>query len=188
MSRGGYQRRFLRAPLKEPMLFADGPYVLKARTLNISEDGLLIDELPSFPQENEVPLMISLPLIPHLKDVPTADLLSFSQERFERKIFRAKARIVRKVELSQNLENIFKSKFGLQFVRLQDGDRKVIESYVSNFSSNLVHLQTLIDSFNADESSRVRSRTMAEILGYEEEKISQLRSVVAQDYQSLQWL
>lgn len=188
MSRGSYQRRYLRAPHKERVLFADGPDVLLAHSLNISEDGMLIDELPSFPNADEVPLMISLPLFPLFKNVSLLQLQTFSDEMIQRKIIRAKARIVRKMELSHNLDNIFKSKFGLQFVRLLDGDRKNIEVYVANFSSNLVHLQTLIDSFNSDHDTKQRVRALSHLLGYHEGKIAQLRKDVSADYQSLHWL
>lgn len=188
MTTGSYQRRYLRAPLKERLLFADGSNVLLARALNISEDGMLVDELPNFPDADEVPLMLSVPVLPMLKNASLLQLQTFTQDMIERKIIRAKARIVRKMELSQNLDNIFKSKFGLQFVRLLPDDRKNIEQYVASFSSNLVHLQTLIDTYNSDEMTRSRSKALAAVLGYREEKIAQLRMMVEQDYQSLQWI
>jgi hypothetical protein len=170
------------------MLFADGPNVLMARTLNISEDGLLVDELPSFPEADEVPLMISLPLFPMFKNVSLEQLGAMGPEPLQRKIFRAKARFVRKMQLTQDLDNIFRSKFGLQFVKMMDTDRKLIDQYVAIFSSNLVHLQTLIDSYNSDDEARERCKKLAPLLGYREHKISQLRLDVTHDYQSLQWL
>ena len=97
--------------------------------------------------------------------------------------------MVRRDELSQNLDNIFRSKFGLQFVKMSDPHQKIIADYVTTFSSNLVYLQTLIDSFNSDEEVRLRTRTLAKILGYTElEKISLLRNQVSSDYKSLVWL
>ena len=189
MTYGNYQRRFLRAPLKEKMLFADGSYVLKAMTLNISEDGLLIDELPSFPEADTVPLMISLPMFPHLKNLSLNQLEMISSRQMMRSVFRATARIVRKGELSQNLDNIFKTKFGLQFSAISDDDKKIIQQYVATFSSNTVHLQTQIDSFNSDEDARKRTRALARVLGYKhDEKIASLSLKVTHDYQSMQWL
>lgn len=188
MKQGNYQRRFLRAPLKERMIFADGAHVLLARTLNISEDGLLVDELPGFPDADEVPVMLALPLYPYLKNLSLAQLSACSGRAIQQKIIRAKCHIVRKHELSLNLDNIFKSKFGLQFMRIMDEDREIISHYVKTFSSNLIHLQTLIDSFNADEEAKVRTRAISEVLGYKESRISQLRMEVSHDYQSLQWL
>lgn len=189
MSGGAYQRRFLRAPLKEKLLYADGSYVLKAMTLNISEDGLLIDELPAFPVSEDVALMISLPIYPQLKNLSNQQLDMISFEEIPRKIIRAKARMVRKGELSQDIDNIFKQKFGLQFVHLTDDDKKVIQHYVSTFVANTIHLQTQIDSFNFEDEAKKRTRSLSRVLGYERNlKIAELRVEVSRDYQSMQWL
>jgi hypothetical protein len=189
MIKKNYQRRHLRAPFKESILYADGPYVFKAKTLNISEGGILLDELPSFPATDEVNLLISLPQLPSLKNFSLLKMQTFSKEIFGRHVIRARAHMVRREELSQDLENIFRSRFGLEFTGVGQQERKLIEEYVSTFSSNLIYLQTLIDSFNTDEETRVRTRTLAKILGYEEvERIAHLRSLVTHDYKSLQWL
>ena len=184
-----YQRRHLRAPYKESILYADGSFVLKASTLNISAGGILVDELPSFPQTDEVPLLVALPQLPALKNFSMLKMQTFSKELFPRHIIRARAKLVRREELSQNLDNIFRSKFGLEFVRISPTDQKHIEDFVTTFAANLIYLQTLIDSFNTDEETKQRVRTLAQILGYQQtEKIAQLRAVVTQDYKSLQWL
>lgn len=189
MIKKSYQRRHLRAPFKESVLYADGSYVLKAHALNISEGGILLDELPSFPETDEVPLMISLPQLPSLKNFSILKMQTFSKELFGRHVIRAKARMVRREELSKNLDNIFRSRFGLEFIRISPIEQKYIEDYVTTFSSNLIYLQTMIDSFNTDDETKVRARTLAKILGYEDiEKISQLRAQVTHDYKSLQWL
>ena len=110
-------------------------------------------------------------------------------EDLSRTIFRAKSRIVRKGELSRDISNLFKSKVGMQFLKILPHDKKVIEEYVSTFGVNLIHLQTLIDSYNFDEDAKLRTRIVAKLLGYNEDtKMAQLRMLVASDYQSLQWL
>ena len=64
-----YQRTFLRAPYKEAILYIDDNFVFKASSLNISEGGLLLDQVPHFPEESEdVPIIISLPQFPYLKN------------------------------------------------------------------------------------------------------------------------
>ena len=189
MKSKNYQRKHLRAPFKETVLYADGDYVFKAGALNISEGGILIDQLPSFPEVDEVPLLISLPQLPSLKNFSLIKMQTFSKELFSRRVIRAKARMVRREQLSQNLDNIFRSRFGLQFVRISDAEQKYVEEYVTTFASNLIYLQTLIDSFNADEETKVRTRTLATILGYQDiERIAHLRAAVGHDYRSLQWL
>lgn len=189
MKSKNYQRKHLRAPFKESVLYADGDYVLKAGCLNISEGGLLIDELPSFPAQDEVSLILCLPQLPSLKNFSILKMQNFSREIFGSKVVRARARMVRREQLSQNLDNIFRSRFGLQFTHLEDTDQKNIENYVTTFASNLIFLQTLIDSFNSDEDTKIKTRVLASILGYRDvERIANLRATVTQDYKSLQWL
>lgn len=189
MMKKNYQRRHLRAPFKDTILYADGDFVFKASTLNISEGGILVDELPSFPEKDDVPLLISIPQLPSLKNFSVLKMQTFSPELFARHVIRAKAKMVRREELSQNLDNIFRSRFGLEFIRIAPTDQKHIEDFVTTFSSNLIYLQTLIDSFNTDDETKVRVRTLAKILGYQDtDRIAQLRSIVSHDYKSLQWL
>jgi hypothetical protein len=184
-----YQRKHLRAPFKETVLYADGDYVLKARALNISEGGLLIDEMPSFPETDDVAIMISLPQLPSLKNFSILKMQTFSKELFQHKVIRVKAKMVRREQLSQNLDNIFRSRFGLQFIRITDQDQKHIEDYVLTFASNLIFLQTLIDSYNSDEETKIKARVLAGVLGYKDvERIAHLRAAVTHDYKSLQWL
>ena len=186
---GKYQRRYLRAPHKGRMLYLDGQHVYTSQVLNISEDGMLIHNLPNFPQADELPVMVNLPQYPLMKSLSFEDLKQFRYENLSRTIFRARTRIVRKHELSRDISNLFKAKVGMQFTKILSHDQKVIEEYVSTFGINLIHLQTLIDSYNFDEEAKIRTRVVAKILGYQEDmKIAQLRMQVASDYQSLQWL
>jgi hypothetical protein len=184
-----YQRRYLRAPHKGKMLYLDGRHVYTAQVLNISEDGMLVENIPNFPESEELPVMLSLPQYPLLKSFSREDLKELRPETLSRTIFRARARIVRKGELSRDISNLFKSKVGMQFLRILPHDKKVIEEYVSTFGINLIHLQTLIDSYNFDEEAKAKTRIVAKLMGYDENaKLAQLRIQVAADYQSLQWL
>jgi len=189
MIKKNYQRRHLRAPFKESILYADGSYVLLASALNISEGGLLIDELPSFPENDEVPLMFSIPELPLFKNFSLPKMQMFSKEQINHHIVRVKARMVRREQLSQSLDNLFRARFGLEFIRIRPTDQKYIENFIMAFCANLVFLQTLIDSFNKDDETKQKVRVLAKILGYEPiEKIAQLRTKVIEDYKSLQWL
>jgi hypothetical protein len=186
---GKYQRRYLRAPHKGKLLYLDGKHVYTAEALNISEDGMLVQNIPNFPESEELAIMLSLPQYPLLKGLTLEDLIEFRPETLSRTIFRARARIVRKGELSRNISNLFNAKVGMQFMRILAHDKKVIEEYVSTFGINLIHLQTLIDYYNFDEDAKIRTRVVARLLGYNEEtKMSQLRIQIQSDYQSLQWL
>jgi len=189
MKTKNYQRKHLRAPYRENILYSDGSYVLRARALNLSEGGLLLDQVPNFPDQDEVPLMLSIPQLPYLKNFTLLKMQNYSKELFGRNVIRVSAKMVRREELSQNLDNIFRARFGLEFLKMGAQEQKYVDDYVTTFSSNLIYLQTLIDSFNSDEETRIRARTLARILGYNDiERVSQLRAVVTHDYKSLQWL
>jgi PilZ domain len=189
MTKKNYQRRYLRAPFKESIIYADGSDVLRAKCLNISENGLLISELPAFPDQDQVPLLIKLPQIPSLKNFSLLKMQNFNGELFPSHIIRVRGRIARRGELSQDLGNIFTTSFGLQFSKIGQNEQKMIEEYVTTFSSNLVFLQTLIDSYNGEEDIQEKTRVLAAILGYQRhEKIAQLRLKVNEDYRNLQWL
>ncbi len=184
-----YHRKYLRAPYKGPVLFADQDFVFKASAINISEGGLLLDQMPHFPGEGEVSLMLSLPQFPYFKNFSLLKMQTFSHDLFAKKIIRVKAVMVRREQAVQSIDNIFRSKFGLMFADIDPKDQKIIDEYVTTFASNLVYLQTMIDSFNTDEEMKFKTRALATILGYKDiEKIALLRSLVSHDYRSLQWL
>jgi hypothetical protein len=184
-----YQRRFLRAPLHQPLLFVDGPRVERAQALNVSEDGILLAELSGFPDGTDVPLMMAVPKLPPLKSLDASSLRTLSPEQLELNVFRAAGRMARRGDLVLGPDSGFRSNYGIQFTRLSELDRAVIAEYVQAFATNLVHLQALIDSYNADPEAREKVRPMARLLGYEDlERISQLRAQVLRDYRNLQWL
>jgi hypothetical protein len=188
MKSGNYQRRFLRAPLNENVILSDGEAVFRGGMINISEDGLLLSELPFFPKVDELSLLIPIPHFPLFKNLSNEQLGLLDERSFLRRIIRIKAQIVRKAELERDLTNILKSKFGMQFTSASERDREIISQYVKNSSSNLIHLQTLIDSFNSSEDIRSRTRSLSRVMGYRARKIAQLRVDISADYQGLQWL
>lgn len=184
-----YQRRHLRAPFREYVLYEDNGIVLKGLGRSLSEGGMLLDEVPRFPLQDEFNLMFSLKLVPILRNFSLERLQTFHLDIFQKHILRAKVRVVRREEFNKDINNLFKLKLGLEFTSILPGDQKFIEDYVAGFSSNIIYLQTLIDSFNASSEIQNKVRVLAKILGYDGDmKISQLRSVVAQDYKNLQWL
>ncbi len=185
----GYQRAHLRAPYKEPVLFGDEGFVHKGRSLNISEGGLLLDQIPSFPANEAVPLMIHLPNYPYFKNFSLLKIQTFAKDIFPTKVIRVQGQMVRRIGNTTNVDDIFKPRFGIKFIDLGGHEQKMIGDYVSVFASNLIYLQMLIDSWNTDEDIRLKTRALADLLGYEEiEKLAELRHQVMHDYRSLQWL
>lgn len=185
-----YQRTHLRAPYKEPVLYVDDNFVFKASSLNISEGGLLLDQIPHFPEdEEEVPILISLPQFPYFKNFSLEKLQNFSADIFPKKVVRVKAQMVRKIGIKSKADEAFVSRIGLKFTDVSPLAQKQISDYVNVFASNLIHLQMLIDSIHANEKNLEKIRVLSDILNYEGDiKIAQLYKQVQHDYRSLQWL
>lgn len=180
-----YKRAHLRAPYKTEILFADAGFVHKARALNISEGGCLLDHVPYFPENESVPLMMMIPNLPMLKNFDLEKLKDFSFDLFPSKIIRAKGKMVRGIRSEDN-EAL---KVGLSFTEIDQLSKKIIQDYVSSFASNLVYMQVLLDSLHADEKYLEKLRLLSKILGYDPEiKVALLRKELLLDYQSLQWL
>jgi hypothetical protein len=186
----GYQRTYLRAPYKEPILYIDDNFVFKASTLNLSVGGILLDQIPHFPEENEVvPLLISLPQYPYFKNFTLEKLRNFSAEIFPKKVIRLKGHMVRKIGVESKTDEVFTSRIGIKFVEVSAQNQKLIQDYVNIFSSNLIYLQMLIDNINTSDKHLKKIRALCRILSYDEQiKIAALYKQVQHDYLSLQWL
>jgi hypothetical protein len=185
-----YQRKHLRAPYKEPVLFVDDNFVFKASTLNISEGGILLDQIPHFPEESEdVPVLLSLPQFPYFKNFSLEKLESFSSDIFPKKIVRIKCKMVRKFGVESKVDEVFVSRVGVKYTEVSPAAQKQISDYVNVFASNLIYLQMLIDSLQTDETNLRKIRILSQILHYDPEmKIALLHKMVQHDYKSLQWL
>ena len=181
-----FQRAFLRAPLKTTVLFQDDEYVLKARLLNISEGGVLLENLPHIPEVPAIPLVLDLPRIPDLLTLPASQLLHLKLEDLPRDIIRIKCRLVRKFEGESEIDALFVTKVGCEFVKADEEERSKVREYVARFTKNIVFL---LNQFESSSKNLDVLRKTAEILGYGgDEKIAFLRQKVLHDYQSLESL
>lgn len=184
-----YQRTYLRAPYKKDVLFVDEDFVFKAQTLNISEGGLLLDQVGYFPGEKTLNFMIEIPEFPLFKNFTLEKLQNFSHDNVVSRVIRLSAKMVRSTKIDSVVDGAFASRIGLSIVDLKPTDQLKISNYVEKFSSNLVYLQVLIDSLTTDESQIKKIRLISEYLGYSNQmKVSYLRKLVEMDYKSLQWL
>lgn len=191
MNLGGstYQRSYLRAPYKRNILFVDEDFVFKAQTLNISEGGLLLDQVGHFPDDKELSFMVEIPEYPLFKNYTLERLQGFSRDNLLSRVIRLKAKMVRSEKIQSRVDGAFASRIGLSILDIKANDRLKIASYVDNFASNLVFLQVLIDTLTTDQSQVKKIRLLSEYLGYGNQiKVSHLRKIVEHDYKSLQWL
>ncbi len=187
--RTGYQRRYLRAPFTQDILFVEQNFVFKGKAINISEGGMLLGEVGFFPESDSVHFMIRLPQFPLFKNFSSEKVSQYRSELLEAKTVRFKAKMVRKVEIRSKVDELFHSQIGLSILEIKPFDQAKIASYVDVFSSNLIYLLVLLDNINEDRNNLQKIRSLSRLLGYNPfEKISVLRTLIERDYKSLQWL
>lgn len=183
------QRKFLRAPLKSTALYVDGEHVFKSRTLNLSEGGVLLSELPHVPEINSLPLAISLIVYPRFQGMSYDDLKTLSVDDFERKIIKTKVRMVRSFENQSNVDRIFVNFIGCEFYNPEEDFKMTVFNYVETFAKNTVYLLSLFESLGNRVEQLETLRTVAHLLGYDRRmKVPLLRAKVLHDYQSLESL
>lgn len=181
----GFRREYLRSPLVADVLFVADGHVHKARTVNISEGGVLLEALPMVPEINAMPLMLPLIQFPSFSRMSHDFLKSMKVEQFERAVIRSKARLVRSFEGHSAVDKIFVPKIGCEFVASKEDAQKIIADYVAMSAKNIVFLLGLFErSANVD-----LTRNVAKVLGYDsEQKLILLRQKILHDYQSLESL
>ena len=185
----GHQRAHLRAPFRAWILFGDSEFVHRAHAQNISEGGLLLDEIPQYPAEEETPIMFSLPRFPYLKDFDVVRLRNLHSEMNEGVVLRGHCFISRRAGATSTVDEVFRPSVGLRFTNMPDDAKTLIAAYVATYQANLIYLQMLMDSWTTSEEIRLKARLIADLLGYENlTKVAQLRAQVNLDYRSLQWL
>ncbi|MAF78750.1 MAG: hypothetical protein CME60_11350, partial [Halobacteriovoraceae bacterium] len=140
-----FQRAHLRAPLKTDALYILDEYVLKANLLNISEGGILLDNLPRVPDISAIPLMFPLVDYPEFSQLHSDILLALNIHQLEKRVIRAKARIVRSFEGQSEVDKVFVTKIGCQFVVCSDEDRHLISQYVTRYAKNLIYYLGLFE-------------------------------------------
>ncbi len=188
MQTRSYQRRYLRAPFWQDVLYADEDFVFKGKAKNISERGLLLSEIGHFPQTHIISFMTVLPQLPRFKNYDLDKLRSFNPENLVAQVVRFKAQIVRRFEIGSEIDGVFLNQIGLSIEQIHPHDQQKINQYVEVFSSNLIYLLVLIDNLNTDKNNLEKFRILSEFLGYnKDEKLALLRKQVEDDYSSLQW-
>ncbi len=187
MMNNNFQRKFVRAPLRSKALYVDGDHVFKAKTLNISEGGVLLCELPHVPEINAIPLMISLIQYPKLSLLSPEKIKAVNVHDLPKKIIKVKAKMARTYEDRSNVEKLFLTHIGCEFYPLSDDTHMEIVEYVNNFTKNVIHFLSLFESNHNKKDQIDLIRKIAEILGYDAHlSLPMLRQKVLHDYQSLE--
>jgi hypothetical protein len=189
MSEFKFKRKHLRSPLTTVALYQSDRYVFKAYCLNISEGGVLLENLPSVPEVNAIPLLLSLPQFPEFSSLSSERIHEIEVDELQAKVIRVKARTVRQFEGLSAVDQIFVTRIGCEFVQVGEDATKAISDYVSTFAKNTIHLLNLFESHGNVDSKKDHIRYIAKLLGYNStQKLSLLRQQVLHDYQSLESL
>lgn len=184
-----FKREYLRAPLKTSTLYLMEDYVLKAFMLNISEGGVLLDNLPSIPPVNAIPLMFPLIDYPELSLLHPEVLFGLEVTQMEKRIIRMKAKIVRSFEGFSEVDKIFVTKIGCEFVNPGPLETQLISKYVSRYARNLIYFLGLFEGRGQKADKTELLRKTAGLLGYDSKmQIAQMRLKALHDYQSLESL
>lgn len=182
-----FKREFLRAPLKTNALYLVNDYALKGQILNISEGGLLLENLPSVPEIKAIPLMFPLIDYPELSLLHPEVLFGLKVQFLEKRVVRMKARIVRSFEGFSEVDKIFATKIGCEFVSASEECRDQISQYVSRYAKNLIYFLGLFEGRGQKADRNKLLRKTAGLLGYDSEmQIAQMRLKALHDYQSLE--
>jgi hypothetical protein len=181
----GYVRSHKRAPIYNWCLYDHESYGLKAKMLNISEGGMLVESLPAIPTSDVISFMVNLVEYPNFSMMNMKEILKISAQSLNPHLLRVKASMVRKVEGSGSVDQLFVVKIGLKFVSLSPDDLSAIQTYVERYSRNLVYLLSLFESGVNRADKVLYIRHVAELLGYDNSgSIAVLRQRVLHDYQS----
>ena len=183
------RRKHLRAPLKTEFLYVSDEYVLKGRVNNISEGGILLSEIAQVPPVNSIPIMVEIPEFPDFQKLGADRILKLKKEAFGRSIVRFRCAIRRKWEGASDVEKVFVTNIGCQFVNPTVEQIEVVRQYVSLFARNTIYLLQLFESMGKSKTQKEVLRNVSHFLGYSPtEKLSSLRQKVLHDYQSLESL
>lgn len=183
------KRKYIRAPFRSVCLYVDGDIVLKARTNNISERGILLSEVPRIPILNPFPLMLILTEYPRFQSLQFEDLKKMTIDDFPQQVVKVRAQLTRSFEGESGIDKIFNKFIGCELVNLDEKFDKLIKNYVETYTKNIVYLLSLFESLGNKTEQLEALRNIAHFLGHDRRmKIPLLRAKVLHDYQSLESL
>lgn len=173
---------YLRAPLMNQVLYECDDYAHRCHSVNISEGGVLLENLPIVPEIKAIPLVVPLPQYPEFSSLTPDKLINLEVHQLPIDVLRVRARMVRSMEGRSAVDKVFVTKIGCEFVMLPENVQQSISEYVRTYAKNIIYLLNLFE-----RGAKVEQiKNCARLLGYvRDEKISLLRMQVLHDYQSL---
>jgi hypothetical protein len=182
-----YKRTALRSPMKSNFLFCLGNTVGKSKTLNISQGGLLMEEIPGIKVGDVFPIMVEMPKIPILSLIPEKKIYHLDPIKFERGIIRTEVEVVRNFKGQTSFKGGEIGQMGGKFFQMPKMLEGEINDYVISFRKNVVYILNIIVDLGQGKRQMPLLKHISFLLGYEvQDNISLLRQKVLHDYQSLE--
>lgn len=186
MTKKGYERSSLRAPLRTSVLIAFNQKTFRTQVYNISETGILIERIPGAKKNSEIILNIDLPVLKIFENLKLEKLMALETQDFQRNIVALKGKITRKFEGDNPKGKGVVNQLGIEFLDITDTIVKEVDKYIERFEKNVTYLLHLIEHLGGNKENQSKCKKVASLLSYDpDEKISALRQQVLHDYRSL---
>lgn len=173
------KRKHLRVKIAGDMIFSADNNVFKVKMVNISEGGVLISDIPYFP-EHDVCAYLEIPKIPKLYKFSDNQLNYYHPNLTPIDVVSSKIEILRR---TGEVDDYFMDVAG-KFTSMSNKDSELIAGHVIGFAENLVYLVTELQ--NSNNSPRIKK--IAKLIGIGEfGSYDELKTEVEQLYSSLNW-
>ncbi|TDJ03735.1 MAG: hypothetical protein E2O68_09500 [Deltaproteobacteria bacterium] len=182
-----YKRTALRSPMNSQFIYSWDKKVLRSRTFNISQGGILLEAIPNVEVGDVIPIMMELPKIPIFANFKEQDIFNLDPLKFNRDIIRLKIEVVRIHEGPISFDKSIVAQMGGKFFKSSENLVNEINNYVDSYKKNVVFLLNLIADLGQGKKQMPLLSHIAYLLGYQiKDSISLLRQKVLHDYQSLE--
>lgn len=186
MDEKDYKRAALRAPLHTQVLISNGSIVLKTNMVNVSKEGMLVKSFPGGELQKTFSFMIDVPHLKNYKTIAAEKLMTLNPKDLSRNIFRIKGTVKRDFKGLSPIELTRVEELGIQFEKMDNLLRTVLEKYVETFKDNVLFLLEEIEKLGGHASNQELTKQLALLLGYDwDHKTSILRHKVFHHYQSM---
>jgi hypothetical protein len=174
--------------MKSSTLYDSDGHLLQANIVNISEGGILLDNLPHVPERLEFFSLLELISYPTFARLSYDAIFKLEVSMFERNILKGKCRIVRTFQGMSSVDKLFVNNIGVQFVELAGKEQALISDYVEVYKRNIIYYLGLFENSQSDLKVRL-IRKLASLFRYNETaSITLLRGQILHEYQSLESL
>lgn len=141
-----------RAPYLSEVIVCDGRECFHCQGVNISEGGMLVEDIPSLDENGDLRIIFSVEELPDFSILldETTGLISPTAVKRKKIYFRAQGRFARISEERSSLDLLFKTFVGIQYTVIDKNAPELILKYVEMMENNILYLITLIQKRDLD--------------------------------------